>query len=210
MKRTLITAAALTALFASLNDAEAGRRGGVSRRSSGARRTTTFRRTTNYRRNTNNFRRTTTNYRRNTGINTRRVVGQQKFGVKKNVHAHKNFGVKKQVHGHKNFGVTKQIHGHKHFGIKKPVHAHKHFTGKKIVRLKHKYVHHYHLKFGKRFQFGYKYVGKVHHHWTKKIWIAKYGTYCNYCPHTHKLYYWCAPHGCFYPVSYCPTGVYAY
>jgi hypothetical protein len=55
---------------------------------------------------------------------------------------------------------------------------------------------------GHRFSHGYFYRGANHRHWTSRCWSRRYGCACYRCPSAHSWYYWCAPQGCYYPVSY--------
>ena len=64
------------------------------------------------------------------------------------------------------------------------------------------HINNYHARFGKRFVGGWYYPGKQHNHWTYNRYWAKYGCVCYWCPYTHSYYYWYAPAGCYYPVSY--------
>ena len=73
-----------------------------------------------------------------------------------------------------------------------------------------KYGKNYHLRYGKRFRFGWYFRGFGHRHWTRCVWIPRYRTYCYWCPCTLQYYYWCQPRNCYYPVTYCPTGSYNY
>jgi hypothetical protein len=68
----------------------------------------------------------------------------------------------------------------------------------------------YHLTHGVSFKYGYYYKGKEHHHWSSNCWSERYGCTIYWCPCTCCWYYWCQPYDCYYPVSYCPTGQYAY
>ncbi len=68
----------------------------------------------------------------------------------------------------------------------------------------------YHLNHGVSFKYGYYYKGKDHHHWYYNCWSDRYGCYIYWCPSSCCWYYWCKPYDCYYPVSYCPTGTYAY
>jgi hypothetical protein len=68
----------------------------------------------------------------------------------------------------------------------------------------------YKNKFGFKFDHGYYYKGKDHHHWSYCCWYPSYGCYCYWCPSTSCYYYWCQPDSCFYPISYCPYRVYSW
>ncbi|MBL8799483.1 MAG: hypothetical protein JNM56_36715 [Planctomycetia bacterium] len=70
--------------------------------------------------------------------------------------------------------------------------------------------HNYHLNFGVKQQFGYSYKGFNHAHWSHSNWNAKFGCNTYWCPSVASYYYWCAPDHCWYPVSYCPYGKYAW
>lgn len=71
-------------------------------------------------------------------------------------------------------------------------HNHPHF--KQIGIVKHKW--------------GYGYKGFAWNHWAKHQWSVKHNTYCYFNPHVGGWYYWCQPDGCWYPITYCPYGVY--
>lgn len=68
----------------------------------------------------------------------------------------------------------------------------------------------YHKKYGKKYGFGWCYFGNWHCHWTKCSYLPSYGCYGYWCPYTLCWYYWCEPYGCYFPVTYCPTGWYCY
>ncbi len=70
--------------------------------------------------------------------------------------------------------------------------------------------HNYHLTHARKFDFGYCYFGNTHAHWASTVWSAELGCTVYYCPSTLCWYYWCAPHNCFYPVTHCPLGTYAF
>lgn len=62
--------------------------------------------------------------------------------------------------------------------------------------------------FGVKKSFGYCYVGQNHCHWQSQCYSPQYGCQIYYCPSACGWYWWCAADGCYYPVSYCPHGVY--
>ena len=206
MKSPLIAALALTTALTALNVADAAaRRGGSSRgRVSGGfqRRSTGFRSTGGYRRNTMIRRTPTTN--RRIGTTNRRIPTTRRTTTGRHLNKH--------VTGHKHLGGHKYIGGKQYFGGKKQILPVRPKNGHVIRNHKWhgKINKHYHLKHGHKFTHGFYFKGKLHHHWTKKVFFAKLGCYCHWCPNTRGYYYWCAPHGRYYPVSYCPTGVYAY
>ncbi|HXG12792.1 MAG TPA: hypothetical protein VNK04_23740 [Gemmataceae bacterium] len=70
--------------------------------------------------------------------------------------------------------------------------------------------HDYLVKHAKKCHFGWCYPGSYHCHWGHCCWSPVYGCTIYWCPYTCGYFYWCAPHGCYYPVTYCPTGTYAY
>jgi hypothetical protein len=72
------------------------------------------------------------------------------------------------------------------------------------------YYKDYHLTHGVSFKYGYFFKGKEHYHWSYSCWSERYGCNIYWCPCTCCYYYWCQPYDCYYPVSYCPTGKYAY
>ncbi len=71
-------------------------------------------------------------------------------------------------------------------------------------------LNNYQLKFGMKKSFGYCYQGFDHCHWTYCCWWGDYNCYCYWCPCTTVYYYWCVPDQCWYPISYCPYGVYVW
>jgi hypothetical protein len=100
-------------------------------------------------------------------------------------------------------------------GVRRPI------TARRRVIVKHRsfvrraghfkrFGKNYHLRHGKRFRFGWYFKGFWHRHWTRCVWNPRYRTYCYWCPCTLQWYYWCQPQGCYYPVTYCPTGTYNY
>lgn len=64
----------------------------------------------------------------------------------------------------------------------------------------------YHVKFAKKFDFGYVYYGKVHNHWEHKYYSPVNQVYFYWCP-CSKCYYWyCPEQECYYPYGYTPAG----
>jgi hypothetical protein len=61
-----------------------------------------------------------------------------------------------------------------------------------------------------KFKYGYYYKGKGHCHWTCSCWDVRYGCIVYYCPVTCVWYYFCDLDDCYYPVEYCPYGVYCW
>lgn len=72
------------------------------------------------------------------------------------------------------------------------------------------YIANYSLTYGVRASYGYYYPGIYHSHWSSRTWLSRYGCYGYYCPSTSVYYYWCVPDNCYYPVNYCPYGVYTF
>jgi hypothetical protein len=68
----------------------------------------------------------------------------------------------------------------------------------------------YFVTYSRKASFGYFFPGRVHTHWTRRVFSDYYGCYTYYCPFSTSWYYWCEPFGCYYPVTYCPTGIYVY
>jgi hypothetical protein len=63
----------------------------------------------------------------------------------------------------------------------------------------------YYMKHGHRFSGGYFYVGREHPRWSGQVWDSVHCRYQFFDPYLHCYYYWDAPHGCYYPVTYtCP------
>ena len=63
---------------------------------------------------------------------------------------------------------------------------------------------------GTKFDHGICYRGRDHNHWGARRFDSRYGCDCYWDPYVLEWYYWCEPDLCFYPVSYCPYGVYAF
>jgi hypothetical protein len=70
-------------------------------------------------------------------------------------------------------------------------------------------INDYHLKFGTKFDHGYFYKGKNHHHWGLIRFDVRYGCNCYWDPCLLIWFYWCERDVCYYPVSYCPYRCYA-
>jgi len=58
--------------------------------------------------------------------------------------------------------------------------------------------------------FGTYYKGKNCNHWTHSCWWGAYGCNCYWDPCCSAYYYFCVPDNCYYPISHCPYGVYAW
>lgn len=71
-------------------------------------------------------------------------------------------------------------------------------------------VANYQLQFGLKKSFGYCYQGFDHCHWTYCCWWGPSSCYCYWCPCTLVYYYWCVPDQCWYPITFCPYGVYVW
>lgn len=69
-------------------------------------------------------------------------------------------------------------------------------------------LNNYQLKYGMKKSFGYCYQGFDHCHWTYCCWWGPSNCYCYWCPCTCVYYYWCVPDQCWYPITFCPYGVY--
>jgi hypothetical protein len=80
--------------------------------------------------------------------------------------------------------------GGKHGGSHGVMHAHKYVVGS----------YHKSAKFKVKGSF----------FWTRRCWDARYLCFLYFCPDDGVYYYWCVPDECYYPVSYCPYGVYAW
>lgn len=68
----------------------------------------------------------------------------------------------------------------------------------------------YHLTHGRKFDFGYCYFGRVQPHWVSETFCQPLGCTIYFDPCTGEWYYWCEPYECYFPVSYCPAGTYAF
>lgn len=62
----------------------------------------------------------------------------------------------------------------------------------------------YHRDRGVRFDHGYYYRGRDHHHWSARIWSPTYRRYHYWDPSLRCYYYWCPEHRCYYPIDYRP------
>lgn len=69
--------------------------------------------------------------------------------------------------------------------------------------------HNAHMRYGTRFNHGYYFRSRPGY-WGGRQWNRQYSCWTYWCPSSSCYYYWCAPYQCYYPVSYCPTGSYAY
>ena len=65
-------------------------------------------------------------------------------------------------------------------------------------------AHAYYHDHGRRFSGGYYYVGRDHPHWGRCVWDVTCHRYNYWDPYLGIWYYWYAPGGCWYPVTYCP------
>ena len=61
-----------------------------------------------------------------------------------------------------------------------------------------------------KFKGGHYYKGKAHCHWGCSCWDVRYCCVIYYCPVTCGWYYFCEPDDCYYPIDYCPYGVYCW
>jgi hypothetical protein len=68
----------------------------------------------------------------------------------------------------------------------------------------------YHLKNGFKFAGGYYYKGYKHLHWTGRYWNTTYGSWFYFDPCVRSYYYYCLPDAAWYPVTYCPYGIYTW
>lgn len=85
--------------------------------------------------------------------------------------------------------------GHFNKGPVKPInHGHAHFNQAGVEKNK----------------FGYSYKGYNWGFWKGHKFLGQYKCWGNWNPYTHCWYYWNQPAGYWYPVSYCPTGVYSF
>jgi hypothetical protein len=57
---------------------------------------------------------------------------------------------------------------------------------------------------------GHDFRGRYDHRWERRSWDGRYGCYLYWYPAGRAWHYWCAPDACYYPVDYCPYGVYAW
>jgi hypothetical protein len=82
------------------------------------------------------------------------------------------------------------------------------FDFSKATKVAMKQTYHakdYHLKCGKKCDFGFCFHGHNHCHWSHSCWCAPCNCYCNYCPSTCCYYWWCVEDQCWYPYGYCPV-----
>lgn len=68
----------------------------------------------------------------------------------------------------------------------------------------------YYRTHGHKFEHGYYYKGRDHHHWSREYFSNRYGCTVYTDPGCGCDYYWCQPDSCYYPVSYCPYGRYGW
>jgi hypothetical protein len=61
--------------------------------------------------------------------------------------------------------------------------------------------HAYLTTYGTKFSHGY-YFGPSNFSWTKRSWSDRYGVWTYWNPYASAWYYWSAPQGFYYPVSY--------
>jgi hypothetical protein len=62
----------------------------------------------------------------------------------------------------------------------------------------------YYVQYGHRFSGGYCYVGRDHHHWTRRVYDATCRRYQYWDPYLRCYYYWYPADNCYYPVTYVP------
>ncbi|MFO0929011.1 MAG: hypothetical protein U0736_18650 [Gemmataceae bacterium] len=55
--------------------------------------------------------------------------------------------------------------------------------------------------YGVKFRHGFYYRGLNHQHWTRRCFCTSHGCWCWFDPCTSAWYYWCAPRGCYLPVT---------
>ncbi len=67
---------------------------------------------------------------------------------------------------------------------------------------RHAPVRIYYHDHGVRFNGGYYYVGRNHHHWSYKVWDAGCHRDNYYDPYLKCFYYWDVARGCYYPIGY--------
>jgi len=60
------------------------------------------------------------------------------------------------------------------------------------------------------FKKGVKFKVKGSFIWRYKCWDARYLCFLFLCPDDGIYYYWCEPDDCYYPINFCPYGVYAW
>ncbi len=65
----------------------------------------------------------------------------------------------------------------------------------------------YYATRGVAYRGGYYYAGRDHHHWSYRVWDAKYGRYHYYDPYLRIYYYWSPERLGYYPVEVAPAPV---
>ncbi|HYT92653.1 MAG TPA: hypothetical protein VEL76_28310 [Gemmataceae bacterium] len=55
-----------------------------------------------------------------------------------------------------------------------------------------------------RFNGGYYYRGRDHHHWARRVWDPAHRRYQYWDSGLNTYFYWYAPGNCYYPTTYCP------
>ncbi|MGE3806448.1 MAG: hypothetical protein AB7K24_17405 [Gemmataceae bacterium] len=107
--------------------------------------------------------------------------------------------------------IGQQQHQHGMNGFPKILPHNNSFNGQKLFKLTPTYIQkNYHTQFGVKKPFGYCYQGYQHQHWSYKCWAPTYGCYVYWDPCLRSYYYWCVPDNCWYPVTYCPYGKFAW
>ncbi len=76
---------------------------------------------------------------------------------------------------------------------------HGHHTPRPAVDVRFYYRDH-----GVRFDAGYSYPGRDHHHWARRVWDPRFARYQYWDASLCRYYYWCPQHQCYYPTSYRP------
>lgn len=130
------------------------------------------------------------------------VVTALTFGVSSTVDAR---GPSGHSHGHSSHGISGSRGTFRSFPNQHAMHNH----GVRTVHHNNFQYHNAHLRYGTRFNHGY-YFRTRPAYWGGRQWNRQYNCWTYWCPSTSCYYYWCAPYQCYYPVSYCPTGSYAY
>jgi hypothetical protein len=75
---------------------------------------------------------------------------------------------------------------------------------------RHEHYKDYRFTHGTKFEHGWCYKGKEHHHWSERCYSNRYGCDIFYCPSACGWFYFCEPDCCYYPVSHCPYGKFCF
>jgi hypothetical protein len=84
--------------------------------------------------------------------------------------------------------------------------AHRIYTGKRETLTQAYRGNDYHVKYAKKYDFGYVYQGQQHNHWDHRYYSEANQQYFYWCPCSKSYYWYCPEHQCYYPYGYTPAG----